>query len=110
MHTGYELQIYAKGGDRHTMGVLYSFTEAKPRPVVLGEWNTMEITLDGPRTIVHLNGTLVTDHTEGQPVAEGSKGDPARGPRPLEGYVGLQNHGKKDVVWFREIAVRELDK
>ena len=108
VHTGYEVQIYAQGDDRHTMGVLYSFTEAKARPVVPGEWNTMDITLDGPRTLVHLNGTLVTDYTEGQPVADGSKGDPARGSRPLAGYFGLQNHGKKDVVWFREIAVREL--
>jgi len=108
VHTGYEVQIYGSGDDHHTAGVLYSFTRAKARPVRPGEWNTMEITLDGPRTLVHLNGTLVTDFTEGQPVAEASKGDPARGPRPLTGYIGLQNHGKDDVVWFRDIAVREL--
>ena len=108
VHTGYEVQIYGKGDDRHTMGVLYSFTEAKARAARPADWNEMEITLDGPRTIVRLNGTLVTDYTEGQPVAEGSKGDPARGPRPLAGYIGLQNHGKNDVVWFREVAVREL--
>jgi hypothetical protein len=28
----------------------------------------MEITLDGPHTIVYLNGVKVTDYTEGQPV------------------------------------------
>jgi len=35
----------------------------KPGP----EWNTMEITLDGPHTVVFVNGVKVTDYTEGQP-------------------------------------------
>jgi hypothetical protein len=109
VHTGYEVQIYSGGDDRHTTGVLYSFTHALARPARRAEWNTMEITLDGPRTVVHLNGTLVTDYTEGQPVAEkGSKGDPERGPRPVAGYIGLQNHNKEDVVRFRAIEVRPL--
>ena len=38
----------------------------KPGP----EWNTMEITLDGPHTIVYVNGEKVTDYTEGDPVPE----------------------------------------
>jgi hypothetical protein len=33
-----------------------------------GEWNTMEITLDGPRTLVYVNGVKVTDFTEGDEV------------------------------------------
>ena len=44
--------------------MLYSLTKPlakawKPGP----EWNTMDITLDGPRTIVMLNGVKVTDYT-----------------------------------------------
>jgi len=33
-----------------------------------GEWNTMEITLDGPHTVVLVNRVKVTDYIEGQPV------------------------------------------
>ena len=57
----------------------------------------MEITLDGPHTVVMLNGVKVTDYTEGDPVPprkfwfEGM-----RGPRPNFGWIGLQNHGNYD--------------
>lgn len=71
----------------------------------------MEITLDGPRTVVILNGVKVTDYQEGDPVPE-KKFDfePQRGPRPLEGYIGLQNHSDEDVVFFKEVAVKKLPK
>jgi hypothetical protein len=41
----------------------------------------MEITIDGPRTIVYLNRVKVTDFKEGQPVPARSAGshDPDRG-------------------------------
>jgi Domain of Unknown Function (DUF1080) len=69
----------------------------------------MEITLDGPRTIVALNGVKVTDYTEGQPVPERKHDyEPQRGPRPNDGYIGLQNHSDKDVVYFKEVAVKML--
>jgi hypothetical protein len=71
VHYGYEVQIYDAGDDHHCTGVLYSLTAALARPSKpAGEWNTMEITLDGPHTVVVLNGTKVTDYTEGQPVPE----------------------------------------
>ena len=79
----------------------------KTRP----EWNTMEITLDRPHTIVYLNGVKVTDYTEGQPVPPGKFSfEPQRGPRPLEGYIGLRNHSNNDIVFFKEVAVRPLTK
>lgn len=108
VHKGYEVQIANSGDDHHVTGVLYSFTKAQARPAKPGEWNTMEITLNGPRTIVHINGVLVTDFTEGAAVRPASEGDPERGPRPAEGYIGLQNHGDQDVVWFREVSVRPV--
>jgi len=71
----------------------------------------MEITLDGPRTIVILNGVKVTDYTEGQPVPpKRFEFEPERGPRPNEGYFGLQNHNKADVVFFKEVAYKSLKK
>lgn len=110
VNKGFEVQIDDRGDEYHKTGVLYSFTKAQASPGIPGEWNTMEITLDGNRTLVHINGILVTDFTEGDPVPEKVKSyEPERGSRPASGYIGLQNHGGDDVVYFKEISYQELD-
>lgn len=109
VNRGYEVQIDDHGDAYHCTGVLYSLTRARARPARPGQWNVMEITLDGPRTMVHVNGVLVTDYTEGDPVPPKQAWyEPDRGPRPLKGYIGLQNHAPEDVVYFKEISVRPL--
>ena len=113
---GYEVQIddnpQASGESKayHVTDCLYSLTKALAYPGKgSGQWNNMDITLDGPRTIVYLNGVKVTDYTEGQPVPpQKFKFEPMRGPRPNQGYIGLQNHGHKDIVLFKEVAVKSL--
>jgi hypothetical protein len=117
VNTGYEVQIDNKPelsgeDDYHYTGMLYSLTKplaktGKPGP----EWNTMEITLDGPRTIVYLNGVKVTDFKEGDPVpAKKFDFEPNRGTRPESGYIGIQNHSDSDVVFFKEVSVKPLKK
>ncbi|HUJ33518.1 MAG TPA: DUF1080 domain-containing protein [Candidatus Acidoferrum sp.] len=109
VNRGYEVQIDDSQDDYHITGVLYSLTKAMARSGKTGEWNTMEITLDGPHTVVTLNGEKVTDFTEGQPVPPKVKSyEPDRGPRPEMGYIGLQNHSDSDTVYFKEVAVRPL--
>ena len=117
VHYGYEVQIdndpEASGeNEYHATGTLYSLTKALARTGKPGpEWNTMEITLDGPRTIVILNGSKVSDYTEGDAAPERKfKFEPQRGTRPNEGYIGLQNHSDKDVVMFKEVAVKMMKK
>lgn len=110
---GYEVQIdnIAPGEDEyHITGTLYSLTKPLARPGKPGpEWNTMDITMDGPRTIVTVNGVKVTDYTEGEPVPPKKLDfEPERGPRPTFGYIGLQNHSDNDIVFFKEVAVRPL--
>lgn len=110
VHGGYEVQISPVGDSTHRTGTLYSLTEAEAEVGGGDGWNTMTITLDGDRTMVHVNGMLVTDYTEGDPVPSREAGyEPERGPRPEEGYVGLQNHGSGDAVYFRRVAVRPLE-
>ena len=115
VHYGYEVQIdnhpeLGKEDDTHSTGMLYSLTKPlakawKPGP----EWNTMEITLDGPRTIVMLNGVKVTDYKEGDPVPPRKFDfEPQRGRRPIVGYFGLQNHSDNDIVFFKEVAIKPL--
>ena len=117
VHYGYEVQIdnepeKSNEDDYHVTGTLYSLTKPLAKPGKAGpEWNTMEITLDGPHTNVVLNGVKVTEFTEGDSVPEKKfKFEPERGPRPQEGYIGLQNHSENDVVFFKEVAVRMLKK
>ena len=71
------------------------------------EWNTMDIVLDGPRTVVYLNGEKVNDFVEGQEVPPRQHDcEPIRGPRPEVGYIGVQDHHEPQTVHFREISVR----
>ena len=110
INRGYEVEIGDWPDDYSCTGVLYTFTKALARPIKpIGEWNAMEITIDGPRTIVYLNGVKVTDFTEGQPVPAKPAGshDPDRGARPESGFIGLQNHPGSD-VYFREVSVTPL--
>ncbi len=104
---GIEVQIDESGDDWHCTGVLYSMTKAKARPYQpAGRWNTLLITLRGARTMVHLNGVLVTDYDGVSPVPP-KKGryEPERGRRPDSGYIALQHHGGAATVWFREVAL-----
>src|SRR2546429_55882 len=105
VHYGYEVKIdnhpeTSNEDEYHITGTLYSLTRPLTKPGKPGpEWNTMVITLDGPRTTVVLNDVTVTDYTEGQPVPERKFNfEPQHGARPNEGYIGLQNHSDHDIV------------
>ncbi len=107
INRGIEVQIQDTGDDYHCTGVFYSMTKAMARPYKpAGEWNTLEIRMAGPRTIVVLNGAVVTDYDGISPVPP-KKGqyEPDRGPRPDEGYIAIQHHGGPATLWFKEIAL-----
>src|SRR4051812_15018597 len=61
VHHGYEVQIADAGDEYHRTGSLYSMSKATARPSQVGQWNTMEITLQGQRVRVTLNGVQVQD-------------------------------------------------
>ena len=109
VNRGYEVEIGDWPDDYSCTGVLYTFTKALARPIrPLGEWNTMEVTMNGPHIVVYLNGVKVTDFTEGQPVpSKHDSIDPDRGPRTQSGYIGLQNHPGSP-VYFKEVTLSPL--
>ena len=110
VNRGYEVQIENNGDTWHRTGCLYSISEAKHKVNArVNEWNEMMITLEGKRTRVEVNGELVTDYAEGDPVPPKVKDyEPDRVPRPTFGYIGLQNHGDDAHVRFRELSVAPL--
>jgi hypothetical protein len=117
VHYGYEVQIdnepeKSNEDDYHATGTLYSLNKAMARPGKPGpEWNTMEITLEGERTTVLVNGVKVTDFKEGMAVPPRKFDfEPLLGPRPDMGYFGLQNHSDNDIVFFKEVAIKPLKK
>lgn len=116
VYYGYEVQIddnpIGETKEYHSTGCLYSISKALAYlGKGSGQWNTMVITLEGPRTIVTANGVKVTDYINGQPAPPRKFNfEPYRGSRPNEGYIGLQNHSNRDIVFFKEVAVRPLPK
>jgi len=107
VHNGYEVQIDAGGDEWHSTGAIYSLSKVSKRvQKPAGEWNTMEIALRGQKTVISLNGEVVNEFDGNQAVPERKAWyEPVRGPRPEEGYIGLQNHDAKSIVYFREVSV-----
>ena len=100
---GYEIQIDATDDPDSTTGAVYNFqaADAAARDAVLnppGEWNGYELRVEGKRIRVYLNGALINDFTST---------DPERMATPS--FIGLQNHGNGDDVWFRDIQIKNLE-
>lgn len=112
INKGIEVQIDDRDNDYHCTGVLYSMTKALARPSKgPNQWNTMEITMDGQRTIVTLNGVKVTDYDGKSEVPpKVHPWEPDRGPRPDSGYIAVQAHDPSAVITFKEISVQPLVK
>lgn len=98
----------------HDTGAIYDL--AKPRKNAMrpaGEWNHIEITCDGSRIEVVLNGERVTEvdlnqFTEMHRRPDGTphKFDVVYRDHPRRGYIGLQDHGSP--CWFKNIKIKPL--
>jgi hypothetical protein len=115
VHHGYEVQICDAPADKRSRtGAVYSLagsTSISDKPAT--DWKTMVITLDGNRIDVDIDGQRVTtfDPDSKEIPAEREWYQPKREPRrPTSGYIGLQTHDPGDVVWFKEVSVRALEK
>jgi hypothetical protein len=137
--TGMEIQIFDDAGkepNKNSSGSLYDMvppTKNAAKPA--GEWSEYEITANGTRIQVKLNGEIVQDVRTDDPAINAAlekrvASDKARydkqvaaaaagtkAPRPLQpfpllkerrtkGYIGLQNHGTP--VEFRNVRIKEL--
>lgn len=64
-----------------------------------GEWNRMVVTCVGSHLQVELNGEQIIDTQ----LDQGAMKD-----RPLEGYIGFQDHGEPNNIRFRDIRILEI--
>lgn len=77
-------------------------TSAAPRKNMSrppGEWNRMVVTCIGHHLQVELNG---------EPIVDVKLNETPMKDRPMEGYIGFQDHGQPNDVRFRNIRVREI--
>lgn len=63
-------------------------------------WNRMVVTCVGSHLQVELNGRQIIDTQ----LDKGAMKD-----RPLEGYIGFQDHGEPNNLKFRDIRIREIE-
>jgi hypothetical protein len=106
INKGIEVQIDNRDNEWHRTGVLYSMTKAMASPGKgANQWNTLEIQLIGLRTVIKVNGILVTDYDGAAPVPAKEKTyEPDRGSRPEFGYIALQHHDDTSVITFRKVT------
>ena len=97
---------YSELDPRQYHGSAYGMVAAKRgylRPP--GTWNSQEVTVQGPKIRVELNGTIILD-TDLSEVTDFKGGTPYPGKDLRRGYFGFAGH--HDPVEFRNIRVREL--
>jgi hypothetical protein len=87
---GHEIQILGTN-----TGEIYSVQKSKgAQPKPAGEWNKLEIKLQGKHYTVKLNDKIVNEFDSTD--------------RPLKGHIGIQNHDPTSISTFRNIKVEEL--
>jgi hypothetical protein len=121
-YVGIEIQVLDDGGSQYTKlqpfqyhGSIYGMIPPKrgfQKPV--GEWNTEEITANGRRISVKLNGTTIVDASLDDVKDEEmlkahrdlSKPEGSRGIANTKGHIGFLGHGAR--VEFRNVRIKEL--
>ncbi|MEU4454968.1 family 16 glycoside hydrolase [Nocardioides sp. NPDC023903] len=101
VNQGYEVQIDASDAPDRTTGAIYTFQGADPEAVAaalkpVGSWNSYDIRVEGSTVKIFLNGKLVNDFTSTDPA------------RDLAGFIGMQNHGGGETVYYRNVQMKEL--
>ena len=97
---------YAKLDKRQYHGSAYGMAAAHrgyQRPV--GDWNFEEVTVDGSRIKVELNGFIILN-TDLSTISEFMANSPHPGKDSTSGYFGFAGHG--DAVSFRAVRAQHL--
>lgn len=97
---------HAKLDARQYNGSVYGMIPAhRGYDRAIGEWNVMEVTVQGSKIQVELNGTRIVDGDVSQ-VKEFMGGKPHPGKDLKKGHFGFAGHN--DPVQFRHIGIKQL--
>jgi hypothetical protein len=99
---GYEAQVNATHKDRIKTGSVYGVSNVRDHaPHQDKQWFLYEITVDGSRIVLKVDGKTVMDYTE--------RAEDIRGQRRLSsGTFALQAHDPESRIYYRNICVRPL--
>lgn len=90
--TGYELQIWDFHA-KYKTGALVNVLEAAPTKILADQWNSLDVTVDGDRFVVVLNGQKLLD---------------GRDAKHSAGVVGFQYNIKTGKIEFRNIKIQPI--
>ncbi len=97
---------YAKLDERQYHGSAYGMVAAKRGFLrEAGQWNYQQVTVDGSKIKVELNGNVILD-TDLSTVSEFMGGNPHPGKERISGFFGFAGHN--DPVEFKNISIKEL--
>jgi len=103
---GYEVQINNSHPDPRTTGGLYAVADVmNDSPVEDNEWFTQQVTVQGQRIVVSVNGKVTADYIEPESV---QREPDIAGRRLSHGTFALQAHDPNSEVRVRKIMVRPL--
>jgi hypothetical protein len=121
-YNGIEIQILDDSGSEYTNlrpaqyhgSIYHMFAARRGHQKPVGEWNAEEITVNGRRITVKLNGVVITEGNLHDVNDESllhihrdiSKPEGSRGIANTKGHIGLLGHGTR--VEFRNIRIKEL--
>ncbi|MCD8533299.1 MAG: DUF1080 domain-containing protein [Verrucomicrobia bacterium] len=105
VESGIEAQILDNSEDTRAMtqhdhgGIISTAAPSRNMSKKPGEWNKMVVTCYGSFLQVTLNGEKIIDIELDKSAAKD---------KPMDGYIGLQDHGQPNNIHFRNIRILEL--
>ncbi|GHT37324.1 hypothetical protein FACS189427_10120 [Planctomycetales bacterium] len=123
VNTGFEIQVADSKGEpnANSNGALYDVKPASENPANgVGNWDTYEVTFNGPKVIVKINGKEIVTADLDSYTEPGKRDVPGDHKYKLDGkaralkdfarsgYLGFQDHGHD--VWIKNVKLLPLDK
>lgn len=105
VETGIEAQVLDSSSNPRPLGhhdhggILFTSGPTQNMSKVPGQWNRMIVTCRGYHLQVVLNGVKIQDLQLDKSAIRD---------RPLEGYIGFQDHGHPNTLRFRNIRIKRL--
>lgn len=93
---GYEIQVNNTHTDWRKTGSIYAIQDVKEAPAKDNEWFTEQITVQGKKITVKVNGKVINEYTEGD------------NGRLSSGTFALQGHDPNSEVFYKNVMVKPL--